>query len=434
MASDIISFSGSLLVPVDSQRMGLMPGTIAVEGRKIVHLELGVIRENADFGGPDCIISPGFVDIHLHLPQFDSIGQDGMELLTWLERVIFPAESKWGDVDFARDMCHRVAVQLLSYGTTSIAAYATSHSQSAQAALDLLGEMGFSGCVGQVLMDQNAPADLLVPASAALSQAFSMKARGDLKPAVTPRFAIACSSRMLQLSGELAAKTGWMIQTHLSESVRECEAIARMYGGSDYVSVYQQAGLVTERTIFGHGIHLSETERQTLAKAHSIIAHCPAANRFLDAGQMNAAANYDAGVRFGLGSDIGAGTERSMVRVGRGMIETAKQVAHRGDSLGKAGPSTAPHVGIPQDVPGAAHAWWQITAGNAALLGLHDRGTLAVNSVADLLVIRPAIPWQNSHAPLSTLLYAWDDRWLEWTFLQGRAAWRHDEPATALRD
>lgn len=425
MASDLITFSGSLLVPIDSQRMGLMPGTIAVEGRKIVHVELGVIRESADFGGPDCIISPGFVDIHLHLPQFDSIGMDGMELLTWLEHVIFPAEAKWADVDYAREMSHRVAVQLLSYGTTSIGAYATSHSQSAQAALELLGDMGFSGCVGQVLMDQNAPADLLVPASAAISQAFSLRPYRDLKPAVTPRFAITCSARLLQLAGELATRTGWLIQTHLSESVRECQTISQMYAGSDYVSVYQQAGLVTPRTIFGHGIHLSDSERKALAAARAIIAHCPAANRFLDAGQMDALTHRAAGVLYGLGSDVGAGTERSMVRVSRGMIETAKQVSkNRAES-----PQAAT-----ESVPEAAEAWWQITAGNAALMGLHDRGTIATGSVADLLVIRPSIPWQSSLSPLSTLLYAWDDRWLEWTFLQGRAAWRHDDPAKALRD
>ncbi len=114
-----------------------------------------------------------------------------------------------------------------------------------------------------------------------------------------------------------------------------------------------------------------------------------------------------------------------MVRVGRGMIETAKQVSKTRVELPQA---------ATESVPEAAEAWWQITAGNAALMGLHDRGTIAVGSVADLLVIRPSIPWQSSHSPLSTLLYAWDDRWLERTFLQGRAAWRHDEPATALRD
>ena len=75
--------------------------------------------------GAEPVIMPGFVDAHLHLPQFDSIGVAGLELLDWLEQVIFTAEAKWESAEYARAMARRVGATLASVGTTSIAAFST---------------------------------------------------------------------------------------------------------------------------------------------------------------------------------------------------------------------------------------------------------------------------------------------------------------------
>lgn len=407
MSSDrTITIAGQLVVLAGPRSVGLAPGTIFVEQGKIAHIRRGEILPEPDFGGENAVVFPGFVDTHVHLPQFDSIGQDGMELLDWLERVIFPAELRWADVDFATAACGRAVGELLACGTTSVAAYATSHHSSAQAAINCLAGAGMSGYVGQVLMDQHGHRDLLVPASAALSQASMLRGKGRVSPAVTPRFAVACSRGLLEGAGTLAKRTGWLVQTHLAETTRECRMVKDLHGADSYTELYRMAGLLGPRTILGHGIWLGDDEVDILSGSSSIIAHCPTANRFLDAGVMNRSRALTRGAGVCLGSDVGAGPDRSMVRVARSMIDAAKQVRGMGHAEAS--------------VPNAADAFYCITAGNAEAIGLSGTGVISPGCWGDLVVAEPPPTWQSALDPLSYLLYGWDDRWISATLATGR--------------
>ena len=93
-----------------------------------------------------------------------------------------------------------------------------------------------------------------------------------------------------------------------------------------------------------------------------------------------------------------------MVRVARAMIEAA--------------------VLIDKEIPDAASAWHAITAGNADALNWNDAGRLVAGAPADLVVIEPDIAWLESPTDsLSNLMFAWDDRWIKQTWLQGRLAY-----------
>jgi guanine deaminase len=306
-------------------------------------------------------------------------------------------------------MTRRVISQLLSTGTTAICAYATVHHDSARAALQLARDAGMRGVLGQALMNRHAPpelcrhADQLLDEAARLGELFPAGRR--LAAAVTPRFAISCSEDLLAGAGKLAREQGSMIQSHLAETVDECEGVKQLFGTASYVDVYAQAGLVCERSVYGHGIHLAADERKMLHAAGAIIAHCPTANSFLRSGTMDRNLLLRDSVKLAIGSDIGAGYERSMVRVARAMIEAA---ASLGDGY-----------------PDAATAWHSITAGNADALGWKDAGRLKAGVPADLLVIEPTIPWLEATSdPLSILMFAWDDRWLKQTMLRGKCVFR----------
>ena len=126
---------------------------------------------------------------------------------------------------------------------------------------------------------------------------------------------------------------------------------------------------------------------------------------------MNRDEHLKSNVPLVLGSDIGAGFERSMVRVGRAMIQAAMRIAEESPDQ-------------PRSVPSGPQAWHQITAGNAATLGWHDVGTLRPGASADVVVVRPDIPWRSARCPLSTLMWSWDDRWVHETILQGKTVYR----------
>ena len=395
---------GQLLLEGNASRCRLAPGFIRIADGVLTEVVEGEIPQKCDIGGRNHIIAPGFIDTHLHLPQFDMIGAHGMPLLVWLREITFLAERRWENVDFASTMIERVLNQCLSHGTTAFCAFATVHHQSAAAALKIATNRGMRGVIGQVLMDRLAPSDLcknpveLIAQTNALINDFPPSSR--MAAAITPRFAICCTPELLRDAGTLAKESGAIVQSHLAETVAECDTVRRLYGGTSYAAVYEDAGLLTDKSIFGHGIYLDEDDRRKLSKFGSIIAHCPTANSFLRSGTMNRGALVEDDVNVTLGSDIGAGYERSMVRVARAMIEAAASLS--------------------DNIPTAAEAWFLITAGNANKLGWHDAGRLQVGSPADIVVIEPDIAWQDGFVdPLSMLLFAWDDRWIKRVFLRG---------------
>ena len=391
--------AGHLLVH-DGSTSRLERGWLLARDRLIVQMGAGEAPAAADLGGDDFIIMPGFVDAHVHLPQYDAIGIAGLELLEWLERVIFPAEALWADTDYAAAMAQRSVRGLISFGTTAMAAYASVHGAGARAAMEAAAALGVRGVLGPSLMDRNAPPELCLPREVQLAELARFERVGRLEPAVTPRFAVACTPELMRDAAQLAARRGWTIQTHLAETHAEVALVESLFPGRSYTQVYDDVGLLTPRTILAHTIHLAPADAALIESRGSCAAHCPTANRFLEAGIMDRAGLATAGIPVALGSDVAGGPDRSMVRVARAMIESARA---RGDAA-----------------PTAAQAFHAITAGSAAALGWHGCGTLTTGVDADVVVVRPDRAWLTSPDPLGTLLYSWDDRWIRSVLVAGR--------------
>ena len=400
--------TGQLLLCDQPPTARIEPGWLRIRDGHIDEVVTGEIAKNTDLGSANALISPGFVDTHLHLPQFDMIGAHGLPLLDWLENVTFPSEQKWEDESYAQNMTERVLNQCLSVGTTAVCAYATVHHAAAIAAIETAKKINMRGVIGQVLMDRNAPDYLCRDPKKQIDEAKStlvaFPPNERLSAAVTPRFAISCTPDLLRDAGVLAVEHDAVVQTHLAETARECDFVRELFDGVNYVNVYKNANLVGPRVVFGHGIHLDQADRRLLSESSAIIAHCPTANSFLRSGTMNRQQLLDDSVRVSLGSDIGAGYERSMVRVGRAMIESAS--------------------GLGENYPSPAEAWYQITAGNADTMQWADAGRIEKGNPADILIVEPSVPWLDSSIdPLAMLMFCWDDRWLTHTLLMGQPSY-----------
>lgn len=417
-----VIIEGQLLIHPDSpnRACGLQFGQILLNQDRVEAVAFGKRLGTADLGGPEVLVSPGFIDAHLHLPQFDCIGIDGLDLLTWLERAVFPTEARWSDPAWAGDRTARVAHRLLAAGTTGVCAYATVHHEATKVAMSVLAERGLRGYVGQVMMDQNGPEELTRYTARAIEETVQLKTTKRIAPAITPRFAVSCSRELLHRAGALAKATGWPVQTHLSETRAECVLVEALHGEESYTQVYMNAGLLTPRTILGHGIWLADKEKSAIAQAGSAVAHCPTANVFLQAGLMDRAAHAASGLKIALGSDIAGGPDVCMLRVARAMIETAKIRSLAGPMQMEVDRAI---------VPTPAQAWWQVTAGNADALGWSDAGRLFAGAAADVVLIDPrrgeewggSQPgWMSSVDPLSLVMYAFDERWISHTIISGR--------------
>lgn len=272
------------------------------------------------------LITPGFVDAHCHLPQYPAVAQDGLELLPWLQRYIFPLEKNFTP---ERAACEapRFFVELKRHGITSAAIYATACPESTEACFRAARRSKLRIAMGQVMMDVNS---YLARSSRTLTRRVLEEgerlcnrwhgaARGRLRYAFSPRFALTCSSELMRATGELARHTGAFIQTHLAENPAELMAVRKAFPASiDYTHVYEEHGLLGSRTIVGHAIHLSDREYKVLRETGTKVAHCPTANLFLRSGVMNWNRMRSEGVAIGLGSDVGAGPELNPWQVMKG--------------------------------------------------------------------------------------------------------------------
>ena len=261
------------------------------------------------------LIIPGLIDTHVHFPQIGMIASPGHELLQWLEQYTFPAEAA-----FANDVhCDTVADfftdQLIANGVTTACVYGTVHPGSVDALFRHARTRGLRIISGKVCMDRNAPDELLDTPDSAAQQSLELYHRWHgvdrLEYAITPRFAPTSSDAQLQALGELASSLPDVpIQTHLSENSGECAWVSELFPwATDYTDVYEKFGLVRRRSVFGHAIHLSDSELSRLGAAEASLAHCPTSNFFLGSGifGVNQAQKYS-GLHVGLGSDVGAGT------------------------------------------------------------------------------------------------------------------------------
>lgn len=394
-----------------------VPGWVRLERDRIAEVGEGALPAGVrpDAGGPNRVITPAFVDAHLHIPQFGAEGCDGLPLLEWLREVVFPAEA-WFGAGAARDITRRAVRSLVREGTLAFAGYLSSHAEASRDAMTILERSGLRAIVGRVQMDREAPASLTQEDRdrVALSPVPTpfLSPRGEpgsrVRASLNPRFAIACTE-------ELLAECGWcakdrpdlFVQTHLCESLGEIARVRELFPDDPtYTHVYDRAGLLTQRTLLAHCVHLSGDELDLIRERGSVVVHCPTANTFLRSGHFDLTGARARGVRVALGSDVAGGPDHAMPRVARAMIEVAKARSFV--------------AGDPSEVfiPTPADAWRMMTRDNALALGMEDAGEIRVGACADILVLRVPDDWHDEHI-LGRILYRWSHELIETRILRG---------------
>lgn len=266
------------------------------------------------------LLIPGMIDLHTHYPQLDMIASYGLQLLDWLNDYTFPTEAAFVDKKHASQIAQRFLRELLRHGTTTAMVFSTVHTQSVEAFFEQALALNLRMITGKVMMDRNAPRYLCDSAEQSFLESQQLIERwhgqGRLAYAITPRFAPSSSVQQLALAGELyRLYPDVYVQSHLAENQAEVDWVRTLFPhAKDYVDVYQQAGLLGPRSIYAHGIHLDVDACQRLAESQSVLAHCPTSNLFLGSGLFPMARIQQQGVRFALGTDIGAGTSLSLFR------------------------------------------------------------------------------------------------------------------------
>ncbi len=329
---------------------------------------------------PGRLIAPGFIDLHIHFPQTDVIGSPAAGLLPWLENYTFPHESRFSDEAHAQELAVFFADELLRHGVTTALAFATSHPASVNALMAEAQRRGLRLIAGKVLQDRHSPDGVRDQTQQSLADTESLIRRwhgvGRLGYAITPRFAPSCSEAQLRGAGELAARYPdvW-IQSHVAENVEEVRWARELFPKSrSYLAIYDDFGLLRERAIYAHCIHLDDQDRALLRATGAAAAVSPTSNLFLGSGFFDYEGAQRIGFKYGLASDVGGGTSFSPFHT----MLAAYYVGREGRD--KPGLSLSPQ-----------HLWWQHTAGAAQALGLEGViGNLQPGCEADFVVLDPA--------------------------------------------
>ena len=256
---------------------------------------------------------PGFIDAHIHCPQTQVVGSYGAQLLDWLHNYTFVEEQKFVDPGHCARIAEFFLDELVRCGTTTAMVYCTVHPQSVDAFFSAAERRGARMIAGKTMMDRDAPAALTDTAQRGYDQSKALierwKGRGRLDYAITPRFAVTSSQAQLEAAGALAREFPQAyVQTHLDENKAEIELVATLFpGAKSYLDVYDRAGLLGPRSVFGHCIHLKDSEVAAMAASRSVAAFCPTSNLFLGSGLFDQARLIDAGVRVALATDVGGG-------------------------------------------------------------------------------------------------------------------------------
>ncbi len=268
----------------------------------------------------DALITPGFIDTHIHYPQTGMIASYGEQLLDWLNTYTFPTERQFEDKAHASDVAAIFLKELLRNGTTTALVFGTVHPQSVDAFFEQADKLNLRMIAGKVLMDRNAPDYLTDTAESGYAESKTLIERwhgkGRLHYAVTPRFAPTSTPEQLELAGKLLGEyPDLYMHTHLSENRKEIEWVKELFPErKGYLDVYDHHKLIGPRAVFAHGVHLCDDECKRLAETGSAVAFCPTSNLFLGSGLFDLNKLEAHGVRVGLGTDVGAGTSFSQLQ------------------------------------------------------------------------------------------------------------------------
>ena len=268
----------------------------------------------------DALITPGFIDTHIHYPQTGMIASYGEQLLDWLNTYTFPTEKQFEDKAHASDVAAIFLKELLRNGTTTALVFGTVHPQSVDAFFEQAEKLNLRMIAGKALMDRNAPDYLTDTAESGYAESKALIERwhgkGRLHYAVTPRFAPTSTPEQLELAGKLLGEyPDLYMHTHLSENRKEIEWVKELFPErKGYLDVYDHHKLIGPRAVFAHGVHLCDDECKRLAETGSAVAFCPTSNLFLGSGLFDLNKLEAHGVRVGLGTDVGAGTSFSQLQ------------------------------------------------------------------------------------------------------------------------
>jgi 5-methylthioadenosine/S-adenosylhomocysteine deaminase len=335
--------------------------------------------------------------------------------MDWLQKDIFPAESRTVTPDFVRVGTRLATLEMIESGTTAYADMYYFEEEVAKATR----EAGLRGVLGQTII-QFPVADAKTPVeSLARAEAFIQAFKGDslIVPAVAPHAMYTLDRDSLLAAAAMGRRYGVPVLIHLAETDDEIRQSLALHQSSP-TAYLESIGFWGPRTLAAHGVHVTDDDIAILARRGVAVSHNPESNMKLASGIAPVTKYQAAGVTLGLGTD-GAASNNDL-----DMFEAMRQAAF----LAKLA------TGDPTAVPARA-ALAMGTIGGAKALGMESLiGSLEPGKRADLITVAMGAARQTPlYDPISHLVYVTRGDDVRTTIVNGRILMLNRRPLTLDR-
>ncbi len=405
---EVLLVTGGTVLTMDGDGTVIEDGAVAVAGDKIAAVgsaaELAARYPGArTVPAAGRIVMPGLINSHTHVPMtlFRGLADD-LELMEWLEQVIFPAEAQHVDEEFVRWGTRLACLEMIRGGTTTFVDMYYFEDVIAEEA----AACGLRAIAGETLIDFPAPDNKTWEEAVAHARRFVDKWRGHplVTPAIAPHAAYTVSADHLEEAHRLATELDVPLLIHLAEAAEEVERVLEL-AGKRPVEYADSLGVLDQRVIAAHMIWPSDGEIATLAARGVGVAHCPQSNMKIAAGVAPVPRMLAAGVAIGLGTD-GAASNNDLDLWQE--IDTAAKL-HKVTS------------GDPTALPARQALELATITGARAIHLEREIGSLEVGKRADLIVVDVSSPHQQPvYDPYSVLTYATGAADVETVIVNGR--------------
>jgi len=362
------------LLTMENDLAVIKDGAVAVTGSGIAgtgpfnEISKQFISDNI-LDGKDKVVFPGLINTHTHaaMAYFRGLADD-LPLQEWLEKHIWPTESKWMTSEFVDDAVELACLEMLKAGVTT---YADQYFYQDTAGKKL-EKIGMRGVLGAGIIDfpftgyaQSAD-DYFTNAEALIN---NWKDSELVTPAIAPHATYTCGPENYKKANELSGKYNVPIHTHLAETRFEVSETQKRYGKTP-VEYLESIGLLTDRLFAAHCVWLTDNEIDLLAKRNVGVSHCIESNLKLASGFAPVAKMLKAGVKVAFGTD-GAASNNDLSILGE--MSTAAKV-HKA-------------VSMDPTVLDDKTALLMATKNGAEIVGLGDKaGSIKPGKKADMVI------------------------------------------------
>jgi 5-methylthioadenosine/S-adenosylhomocysteine deaminase len=381
------------VVPIVPRGLVLERHTVVLDGGRIADV-LPTPEAAGRYRGREVVtlarhaVTPGLVNAHTHaaMTLLRGVGDD-LPLMRWLSERIWPLEKALVSPEFVHDGARLAALEMLRSGTTC----ASDMYFYPEASIRAFRSMGMRVVAGIIAIEF--PTAYAADADDYLRKGLAVRDGLRSDPLVSftlaPHAPYTVSDSTLQRIAMLADELDLPIHTHVHETDDEIRQSLAQHGVRP-VARLERLGMVSERLIAVHAVHLDDAEIALLAERGASLAHCPASNLKLGSGIAPTARAVAAGVNLAIGTDGAASNNRV------DMMSELRLAA----LLAKGATGDASALGAPTVLESA-------TLGGARALGLGSRiGSIETGKEADLVAFDLAAPeTQPLYDVISHLVY-----------------------------